>query len=73
MHASVACLAMSQLPAEGHRRACMQPVSAIVHIAGAQKLAVLCDGALLLLDYESLEESALPAIKVCRAPLSKPC
>ena len=45
-------------------RAFMQPVTAIVHIAGAQKLAVLCDGGLLLLDYESLEEAPLPGIKV---------
>ena len=45
---------------------CMQPVTAIVHIAAAQRLAVLCDGALLLLDDESLQEYSLPAIKVLR-------
>lgn len=48
-----------------HVHACAQPVAAIIHIAGAQKLGVLCDGSLLLLDHESLEEAVLPGIKVC--------
>lgn len=50
-----------------HLHASAQPVAAIVHIAGAQKLGVLCDGSLLLLDYESLEEATLPGIKVLRS------
>lgn len=43
----------------------MQPVTAILHIAIAKKLAVVCDGSLLLLDYESLEEYTMPGLKVC--------
>jgi hypothetical protein len=42
----------------------LQPVTAIIHIAVAKKLAVLCDGALLLLDYDSLEEYTVPGIRV---------
>lgn len=43
----------------------MQPVTAILHIAIAKRLAVVCDGSLLLLDYESLEEYTMPGLKVC--------
>ncbi len=42
----------------------MQPVTAILHIAIAKRLAVVCDGSLLLLDYESLEEYTMPGLKV---------
>lgn len=43
----------------------MQPVTAILHVAIAKRLAVVCDGSLLLLDYESLEEYTMPGLKVC--------
>lgn len=43
----------------------LQAVTAIVHIAEARQLATLCDGALQLLDQESLEGKLVPGLKVC--------
>ncbi|BDA48080.1 Transforming growth factor-beta receptor-associated protein [Coccomyxa sp. Obi] len=40
-----------------------KPVTAILHVAIAKRLAVVCDGSLLLLDYESLEEYTMPGLK----------
>ena len=42
----------------------LQPVTAIHHIAGIDRLAAVCDGNLLLLDPESLEEWHVPGAKV---------
>lgn len=42
----------------------LQPVLGICHVAAARRLAILCDGALVLLDEESLEGQALPGLKV---------
>lgn len=42
----------------------MQPVTAIHHIAGVDRLAAVCDGNLLLLDPESLKEWHVPGAKV---------
>ena len=43
----------------------LQAVTAIVHIEEARQLATLCDGALQLLDQESLEGKHVPGPKVC--------
>ena len=55
----------------------LQAVTAIVHIAEARQLATLCDGALQLLDQESLEGKHVPGPKVCspwpRASRMSPC
>ena len=42
----------------------LQAVTAIVHIGEARQLATLCDGALQLLDQESLEGKHVPSPKV---------
>ena len=42
----------------------MQPVTALHHIAGVDRLAAVCDGNLLLLDPESLKEWHMPGAKV---------
>ena len=42
----------------------LQAVTAIVHIGEARQLATLCDGALQLLDQESLEGKHVPGPKV---------
>ena len=49
----------------------LQPVTAIHHIAGIDRLAAVCDGNLLLLDPESLEEWHVPGAKVAAELL--PC
>ena len=42
----------------------MQPIASIAHIAAARRLAILCDGQLILLDEETLDGQALPGLKV---------
>ena len=42
----------------------MQPVTALHHVAGIDRLAAVCDGSLLLLDPESLKEWHVPGAKV---------
>lgn len=42
----------------------LQPVESIYDIPAARRLAVLCDGMLILLDKESLEGQAVPGLKV---------
>lgn len=42
----------------------MQPVQDIRHLHSAHRLAVVCDGQLLLLDQELLEGHSIPNIKV---------
>ncbi len=42
----------------------MQPVTALHHVAGVDRLAAVCDGNLLLLDPESLKEWHVPGAKV---------
>lgn len=53
----------------------MKPVMAILHLERAGRLAVLCDGQLLLLDADTLEGHPLPGVKVsCKRLLaSEPC
>ena len=41
-----------------------QPVTALHHVAGVDRLAAVCDGNLLLLDPESLKEWHVPGTKV---------
>ena len=42
----------------------VQPVTALHHVAGIDRLAAVCDGNLLLLDPESLKEWHVPGAKV---------
>ena len=42
----------------------MQPVQDICHLHSAHRLAIACDGQLLLLDQESLEGHSIPNMKV---------
>ena len=42
----------------------MQPIQDICHLHSAHRLAIVCDGQLMLLDQESLEGHNIPNIKV---------
>lgn len=51
----------------------MKPVMAILHLERAGRLAVLCDGQLLLLDADTLEGHPLPGVKVSCKRLLASC
>ncbi|KAL3142970.1 hypothetical protein ABBQ38_003253 [Trebouxia sp. C0009 RCD-2024] len=50
-----------------------KPVQDICHLHSAHRLAVVCDGQLLLLDQELLEGHSIPNIKAVSAMASSPC